>query len=133
MNKQETISAYWFEKGWNQGIEETIDEIFSTDLVAHGLGPDGVIRGTEGFRKFYRDFKEQFKDIKIDVPISIKKGNIESTLTHVTLTDRVSGKVVTFSGICMARILDGKAVEVWNQYDFLSMYQQLGMTLQPAT
>ena len=39
--------------------------------------------------------------------------------------------VVAQSGIVKAEvgIKDGKIVEGWNNFDFLSMYQQLGMTL----
>jgi hypothetical protein len=31
--------------------------------------------------------------------------------------------------MCIARIKDGRIVEGWNNFDFLSLYQQLGMQL----
>jgi predicted ester cyclase len=31
--------------------------------------------------------------------------------------------------MCIARIENGKIAEAWNNFDFLSMYQQLGMQL----
>jgi hypothetical protein len=29
----------------------------------------------------------------------------------------------------MARVKDGKMIEGWNNFDFLSLYQQIGLTL----
>jgi predicted ester cyclase len=132
MNKKDSISYYWFEEGWNKGREEAIDEVFSNELLAHGLDERGPLKGTEGFRQFYKQFREQFANIRIEVDIVVKENDMESSLTHVTVTDKASGKELKFSGICMVRILDGKVVEAWNQYDFLSMHQQLGMVLKPA-
>jgi predicted ester cyclase len=40
-------------------------------------------------------------------------------------------KNVKFSGLCMVRVEGGKIAEAWNQYDFLSMHQQLGQGLAP--
>jgi hypothetical protein len=31
--------------------------------------------------------------------------------------------------MCIARIENGKIAEAWNNFDFLSMYQRLGMQL----
>ncbi len=38
-------------------------------------------------------------------------------------------KAASFTGMCIARIENGKIAEAWNNFDFLSMYRQLGMTL----
>ena len=40
-----------------------------------------------------------------------------------------TNKAVSITGMCIARVENGKIVEGWNNFDFLSMYQQLGMTL----
>ena len=31
------------------------------------------------------------------------------------------------TGMTMARVVDGRILEGWNSYDFLTMYQQLGV------
>jgi predicted ester cyclase len=33
---------------------------------------------------------------------------------------------VAFDGICIVRIRGGKIVEAWNNFDFMSMFRQLG-------
>jgi predicted ester cyclase len=35
------------------------------------------------------------------------------------------GNALSFTGMTMARIQDGKIAEAWNNFDFLSMYQQM--------
>jgi predicted ester cyclase len=52
-----------------------------------------------------------------------------ATHTGPGLTTSPTNKAANITGICIARIEDGKIAEGWNNFDFLSMYQQLGMTL----
>ena len=42
-----------------------------------------------------------------------------------------TGKNVQFSGVSVVHMVDGKAVEIWDFYSVLDMYQQLGFTLMP--
>ena len=39
-------------------------------------------------------------------------------------------KPVDFWGMTMVRVRDGKIVEAWNTFDFLSFYQQIGLLPQ---
>ena len=39
---------------------------------------------------------------------------------------RATDSPVEFAGITIVRIRDGKIVEAWNNFDFMSMFQQLG-------
>ena len=50
----------------------------------------------------------------------------------VVTTLNAEGKKAEFTGITIAKFKDGKLVEGWNGYDFLSMYQQLGFKLAVA-
>jgi hypothetical protein len=38
-----------------------------------------------------------------------------------------TGRNTIFEGVSIVRVVDVKTVERWNFYDFLSMYQQLGV------
>jgi predicted ester cyclase len=42
-----------------------------------------------------------------------------------------SDKAVDFWGMTMARVKDGKLVEGWNSYDFMTCYQQMGVLPPP--
>jgi hypothetical protein len=37
-----------------------------------------------------------------------------------------TNRPVEFTGICIVRICEGKIAEAWNNFDFMSMFQQLG-------
>jgi predicted ester cyclase len=41
-----------------------------------------------------------------------------------------TNKPINITGTCIARIENGRIVEGWNHFDFLSLYQQLGMQLK---
>jgi predicted ester cyclase len=121
----------WFDQVWNKGRREAIDELASKDVIANGLGPDGRMHGVEAFKAFYDDFRSKLTNIKVTVEKVLTEGNMETALCNVTATDIASGKEVEFTGICMAKISEGKITEAWNNYDFLKMYEQLGFTLAP--
>jgi steroid delta-isomerase-like uncharacterized protein len=130
----EAVMREWFDQLWNQKKIETIDRLFAADGIAHGLSGD-VMKGPAGFRPFYAAFAEAFPDLHIKVLRAIVQGEFVVVHNHVTGTHgghtlgfAATGRNATFEGVTIARIVDGKIVEGWNFYDFLSMYQQLGVT-----
>ena len=130
----EAVVREWFEELWNQKKVETIDRLFAADGIAHGLSGD-VMKGPDGFRPFYLAFSEAFPDIHIEVLRAIVEGEFvvvhnRATGSHSghTLGFSATGRNATFEGVTIVRVVDGKIVEGWNFYDFLSMYQQLGVT-----
>ena len=128
-NKQQTLLNRWFNEVWNHENEALIEELMTEDAIVHDLGTEDAPRGAEGFKIFYRGFREQFTNINIEVTEVVTQENFETARCIVQATDRSSNTPVTFTGICMARIEGGKIDEAWNEFNFLSMYQQLGLTL----
>jgi steroid delta-isomerase-like uncharacterized protein len=136
--RPETVLHRWFEQVWNQKRESAIDELMAEDAVVHGIaGPDGKeIRGPVAFRPFFHHFCAAFPDIRITIEDVLVDGDKVAvrcavTATHAGpgLTAAPTNKAANITGMCIARIKDGKIAEGWNNFDFLSMYQQLGMTL----
>ncbi len=123
-----TISYRWFQEVWNEGREDLIDDLMSQKSIVHGIA-EGQSKGAEGFKSFYRNFKDQFSGIRVEIQEALSQDNLECALTHVTATHKETGKKVSFSGLCMVRFEEGKIAEAWNHYDFLSMHQQLGRVL----
>ena len=133
-----TLLHRWFDEVWNQGREDAIDELMREDAVAHGLSGDAgaPLRGPAGFKPFYRRFRAAFPDIRITVEDCVVQGDRIMARCHVTathsgpgLTPEPTGRRVSFTGMCMIRTQDGKLAEGWNNFDFLELYQQLGMRL----
>lgn len=125
----------WFEEVWNKGREEAIDEMFAADGVAHGLsGADGEpLRGAADFKPFFHAFREAFPDVEVIVEDTVAEGDKVAARCTVrgkhrgdTLGYAATHLPTEFTGICIVRLSDGKIVEAWNNFDFMSMHQQLG-------
>lgn len=132
----DSVVRTWFEELWNQGKEDTMDRLFAPDGIAHGLGGGAAMRGPDGYRPFYRAFREAFPDVHVEVLRTVTEGEMVTTHCRVTGTHRgqamgaPTGKSVDFSGMTIVRVRDGKIIEAWNNFDFLSFYQQIDMLPQ---
>jgi len=126
-----TVLYKWFNDVWNNDDENAIEQLMTPDSSAHGIVPGSPLKGAEGFKAFFKDFRSQFQDIKIDIEDVVAQDDMESARTIVNAIHIATEKPVTFSGICMIRVKDGKIAEAWNNYDFLNMHQQLGQNLTP--
>jgi predicted SnoaL-like aldol condensation-catalyzing enzyme len=129
-NFKESISYHWFEEIWNNGDDSLIDDLIGPNCRAYGLTPEGTY-GPEGFRKFYNEFRSQYKDIHVTILNVIREKDYEVALCDCKAIHIDSGKHVHFTGTTMFRNEFGKIAESWNHYDFLSMYLQVGYTLTP--
>ena len=130
----------WFEEVWNKGREDAIDELAALDVVAHGLvdNQGNDIRGREGFKMFWRHLRTVFPDLHVIVEDSLVDGDKVMARCTVRGTHKGEGlglaptmKPVTFGGMCIARIEGGQIAEAWNNFDFLSVYQQIGASPRP--
>jgi predicted ester cyclase len=142
----ETLMRDWFENAWDRGDETTIDRLMHPDAVIHGLpaADGGPFRGSAQFRSFYRSFRAAFPDISVQVLRVVSEGDVAVAYCRATATHRGEGigmaatqRPIDVYGFTMGRFANGKLVEAWNCFDFLSLYQQLGAQLdlssaQPA-
>ena len=131
----------WFEEVWNKGREEAIDEMFGEEAVARGLADEGgaPLRGPAGFKPFFRRFREAFPELEVVVEETVSEGDKVAARCTVrgrhggdTLGFAASGRAVEFTGMTIARVRGGKIVEAWNNFDFMSMFQQLGAPVPGA-
>lgn len=126
----------WFEEVWNQGRAEAIDEMLAEGAVCHGLTDrEGrTVRGPVDFRPFHQTFRGAFPDISVVVEDTVAEGDLvvaRCTVRGRHVGDHLgvapSNAQVEFTGIGMGRVKDGKFVETWNNFDFLTMNQQMGI------
>ena len=125
----------WFEEVWNKGQAEAIDEMFAEEGVAHGLADETAapLRGPSHFKTFHGRFREAFPDVEVTVEDVIAEGDrvaarcsVRASHQSDSLGFAATGRAVEFTGMTFARVADGKIVEAWNNFDFMSMYGQLG-------
>jgi len=125
----------WFEEVWNKGREDAIDEMFAADGIAHGLVDEGgePMRGPTDYKPFFRNFRSAFPDIEVIVEDMVSEGDKVAARCRVrgkhqsdTLGFAATQKPMEITGITIVRVGDGKIVEAWNNFDFMSMFRQLG-------
>jgi steroid delta-isomerase-like uncharacterized protein len=126
----------WFEEVWNKGRAEAIDELFAEEGIANGLADESgaPLRGPGGFKPFFQKFRDAFPNIEVIVEDTIVEGDKVAARCRVLGTHQGEGlgfaatnMPVEFTGISIVRIRDGKIVEAWNNFDFMSMFQQLNV------
>lgn len=126
----------WFRRVWNEGDESAIDELFSPTGIAHGLPtPDGQpMHGPAAFKPFFHKLRSAFPDTKVTISHDVTEGDRCAVYCHVEGTHSSdawgfpgTGRRVSFTGMTIIRVKDGQIEEGWNSYDFLSLYQQLGV------
>ena len=107
------------------------------DVIGHGQAQHGAdIHGPEHFKQFLRSFLRGFSDIHVEIHDTIEQDDKvmarwTATLTHsgTFLGIPSSGKHVSVNGMSMQRIVGGKIVEGWDNWDQLSLLVQLGAVL----
>ena len=129
-----TLLHRWFEEVWNQGRETAIDELLSEHGMIHALdeaGNDTI--GPAGFKPFFEKMRNAFPDMRVTIHDAIQQGDRVAARWTVRMTHRgdglgvtATGKPVTITGMSFVRTADGKIVEGWNNWDVLSMMQQVG-------
>jgi steroid delta-isomerase-like uncharacterized protein len=136
-----TLIHRWFDEVWNHGREDTIDELFAPDGIAHGLGEAGSgARGPEAFKIFLRNMRSALPDAHVRIEDTIVEGDKAVVRVVLKGTHRgpglglpPSGKPVSISGMVMVRVAGGQIAEGWNNWDQLGLLQQTGALPAPET
>lgn len=133
-NKQ--ILRRWFDEVWNQGRADVIDELFDENGIAHGLSTDPAnpIRGPRDYRPFYIVFREAFPHLEIVIEDMVAEGDKVAARCSVRgkhegdfMGRTATQAPVEIEGITIVRIENGKIVEAWNNFDFMTLYKQCGV------
>lgn len=132
-DRYRALARRWFEEVWNEGREETIDELLAPDAVVHGLGEQGQqLVGPHHFRRFYHHFRSGLPDVRVMVDDVMAVG--DQTAVRVTcrathsgagMGVEATGRAVTCTGIIWIRWRDGRIVEAWNEFDAAGLAAQI--------
>ena len=122
-----------YQEIYNSNDLDRLTEVVSEDLRTPNIMP-GIPQGLEGAKAAHRIMLAGFHDYQTIIDEIIAEGDkvaarIKMTGTHtgafmgVLPTDRR----ISFTGIYIARIANGKIVEHWGEEDGVSLLQQLGV------
>ena len=131
----------WFNEVWNEGKTETIHELLAPDAVGIGELEDGrELHGPAEFVPFMQRLRGAFPDINIKVEDAFGARDRVVVRWSAVMTHRgddlgipATGKSVRISGMSIARIVDKKIVEGWDNWDQLGMLKQIGVYVSPQS
>lgn len=119
---------------WNLAV---IDELVSPEFLGHEM-PPGFPRGPKGFRQFYGGIRAAFPDVQLTVEDMIGEGERvvvrwRGRATHQGMFRGIppTSAEVSFTGIAIYRLSNGKIVERWVEVDMLGLTDQLRAKAAP--
>ena len=130
------------EELFTQGNLDAADEIYAPNYVNHQHhhpNDPRDLHGVEAMKTFATEFREAFPDFHDSIDIQIAEGDmvasrVTSTGTHrgTFLGVEPTNKELSWTGITIDRISEGKIVESWTNWDMMGMMQQIGAVPTPG-
>ena len=122
----------FFKEVVDGGRIDAIDKFLSVDFTEHEEMPPGSPSGREGVKAWFTMLKDAFPDIHVtpkmfvaDRDIVVAYATWEGTNTGKFMGKTPTKKKVSFDGVDMVRMANGKAVEHWGLSDMTTLMKQL--------
>lgn len=135
--ENKALARRWMSEGWDKGNLKAVDELMAPNYVDHNP-PPGLPANREGAKQAITLFRTAFPDLKNTIEELVAEGDkvvgrVVARGTHRGEFQGIppTGKQVTIEGIFIGRVAGGKIVETWEQFDAVSLLQQLG-AMPPA-
>lgn len=133
LNKK--LAAQWFTDVFSTGNLALIDQLVAPDYVNYDpYVPGGAWRGLDGARALITTYRGAFPDVTFTIEDQIAEGDKVVTRWSARGTHNGSlngipptGKTALVTGINTKRIVNGKAIEEWANFDMFGMLRQLGI------
>ncbi|MEM8797605.1 MAG: ester cyclase [Pseudomonadota bacterium] len=136
MSEKLAAAETWFRRVWSEESEAAIEELFVPDGHAKGLGTyqkaaedkfaDHLRIGPQEFTEFHRAMLSLVGDVRVEVTTAIEDGDWIALLCVLKAKRRGTNESVQMTGTIFAKIIDGKIVDAYNHFDFMSLFAQLG-------
>jgi len=121
-----------YQEIYNRNDLDALGEVVSENLLTPRIMP-GIPTGIEGAKAAHRIMLAGFPDYQTTIDDLFAEGDkvaaritMSGTNTGSFLGVPPTGKQVSFTGMYIARIENGKIVEHWGEEDGISLLQQLG-------
>jgi len=132
--KMKAIALRWMAELWQQGNAEVLSELHAPEFADRSPGKRkgdnaGFAAGVRDLYKAFPDFYAAAEDVLIDESHSQVVVRWAGTGTHLGkyLGLEPTGKRITFRGIEILTITEGKVSERWGEWDGMDLLQQLGL------
>jgi predicted ester cyclase len=135
LDENRQILRRTYEKWWNCGDLELVDEMVAPDYVDHSLevnrvesaGRSGLKELIAEYRRGFPDMVEVLEDVIAEGDKVVGRFRMRGTHTGSFLGIAATGRQVEMTGIDIYRITIGKIVEMWYNEDLFGIMMQLGV------
>jgi steroid delta-isomerase-like uncharacterized protein len=133
LETNKAISRRIVEEIFNEGRLDAADEIVTSDFIGHDPASPEPIVGPEGLKRNADGYRTAFPDVRLTIDDQIAEGDRVVTRWTARGTHQAelfgipaTGKQSTVTGMTIDRIVEGRIVESWTNWDTLGLLQQLG-------
>ncbi len=138
MSKERNIATQErFGNAINTNELDELHHLMSPGVIDHDPSRN-QLPGPAGFIRFFKQLREAFPDLQIDVEHMVADDDSVAIAYTMTGTHRgaflgvpASGRTVSARGVQIARFEDGKIVERWGSSDQLGILEQIGEPVMP--
>jgi steroid delta-isomerase-like uncharacterized protein len=132
-------AARQFVEAINSNDLGSLDAVVSQDVVRHSRATPGVeVQNLEDFKNYIRRDKQSVPDSEISIEIMVADADYVAMLASYRGTQTgamgpypATNKPVDLRFIGILRFSDGKIVEIWAEWDNLSLFASLGLLQLP--
>ena len=137
--ENKVIVRRFYEEVINQANLDAIEELMDPEHQDHGEVLFGSVHGRDAIRDGIRAFTTVVPDYHVAVQDMVAEGDMVGVLGVMGGTQRgdllgipATNRQLSWNGIAMFRVANGKIVERWFNADSLSILQQLGAVPTPG-
>ncbi len=130
MTKSELLRKF-YEDIWVKNNLDAIDLYFSPNAEAGGIIPE-MSFGPDEFRELVYAVRSLLGDIDVELPVVFENGEWAAAIIKTKTSRADNGAPIEVTGQTIARFEGDKLVEAYNQFDYVSLFEQLGQ-LPPDT
>src|SRR5215213_6832935 len=127
LEANKALARQFHEEIFDQGNRAAADEILTPDFVWHSPPQETFLVGPEAVKQAATDLRAFIPDFVLTDDDEIAEG--DRVVIRWTLTGTAQGESgpvpVTFTGIDIFRIADGRLAELWQNTDDLGLEEQL--------
>jgi steroid delta-isomerase-like uncharacterized protein len=128
------IARKFMDDAWSRGHVEIVDQLMSPKCRFHDPVFPSLTSGVDAYRKHIVKIREAFPDLKFTIEDVIAENN--EVVLHWTVRGTHRGeflgmpptqKTASVSGTSINRIEKGQIVEMWSDWNLMSLMEQLGV------
>jgi steroid delta-isomerase-like uncharacterized protein len=131
--KNTTIVRTLFDEVFSKGNMNKLDELFQKEVKFHDVAFSEEIRGLKGIKEAEQMYKTAFPGKKVTIEDMLTADDKVIVRWKCTGTHKgelngtaPTNRSINITGISIYRLANDKIVEVWQSWDRLGLYEQIG-------